>query len=237
MKTTKFSAKSFIAGVVVTAIILSAGTAIASTQRNITVIFDNIRLVVNGQPVTPRDAQGNIVEPFIFEGSTYLPVRAVGEALGMPVSWDGVTRTVYVGTRPGGMSFWDAVPPFEQIQVNPPAAGATMAGNPIDSVTSREFGDRRGVTVNEPWSRHNLNGQYRTLRATIGRVDGTGRSGTTLIFNGDGRVLAQFDIGVDDLPRDISVDLTGVLQLTISTTRLTGIGSTAVFVVSNAFIE
>jgi hypothetical protein len=53
-------------------------------------------LVVNGQEVTPRDVQGNVVEPFIFEGTTFLPVRAVAEALGQEVNWDGATNTVYI---------------------------------------------------------------------------------------------------------------------------------------------
>lgn len=34
----------------------------------------------------------------IIDGSTYLPVRAVSEALGCKVDWDGVTRTVYIET-------------------------------------------------------------------------------------------------------------------------------------------
>ena len=33
-------------------------------------------------------------EPFIYDGTTYLPVRAVGEAVGKTVGWDGKTNTV-----------------------------------------------------------------------------------------------------------------------------------------------
>ena len=36
------------------------------------------------------------MEPFIYEGTTYLPVRAVSEALGKNVSWDSETKTVMV---------------------------------------------------------------------------------------------------------------------------------------------
>ena len=117
MRTSKFSIKSFIAGVVVATIILSAGAAIAATERNISVIFRDIRLVVNGETITPRDAQGNIVEPFIWQGSTFLPIRAVGEALGMPVSWDGVTSTVYVGAAPEDEPMSAPVPAIDSIAI------------------------------------------------------------------------------------------------------------------------
>ncbi len=59
--------------------------------------YVGVQLVVHGTTVTPKDANGNIVEPFIVDGTTYLPVRAVAEALGEEVSWDGATKTVYIG--------------------------------------------------------------------------------------------------------------------------------------------
>ena len=97
MKKSLERAKGFVIGVLVTVMLLSAGTALAAVTRNITVSYLGVRLVVNGQEVTPRDAQGNVVEPFIFEGSTFLPVRAVAEALGYSVNWDAATHTAYIG--------------------------------------------------------------------------------------------------------------------------------------------
>lgn len=34
------------------------------------------------------------MEPFILDGTTYLPVRAVAGALGLGVGWDDATSTV-----------------------------------------------------------------------------------------------------------------------------------------------
>ena len=68
-----------------------------SVKKNIDVSYNNIKLVVDGRVVTPKDVNGNIVEPFIYNGTTYLPVRAVSEALGKRVEWDPATYTVYVG--------------------------------------------------------------------------------------------------------------------------------------------
>lgn len=60
---------------------------------------DAIRLVVSGREITPKDANGNVVNPILIDGTTYVPVRAVTEALGKEISWDGVTRTVYIGEQ------------------------------------------------------------------------------------------------------------------------------------------
>ena len=73
------------------------GALAASGTRTLEVTFKDIKLVVDGTEVVPKDAAGNVVEPFVYNGTTYLPVRAVGEALGKGVTWDGNTNTVYIG--------------------------------------------------------------------------------------------------------------------------------------------
>jgi len=68
-------------------------------KKSIEVTYNNIQLVVDGKRIVPQDVNGNIVEPFIYNGTTYLPVRAVSEALGKTVEWDGATQTVYVSDK------------------------------------------------------------------------------------------------------------------------------------------
>ncbi|MCL2386825.1 MAG: copper amine oxidase N-terminal domain-containing protein [Defluviitaleaceae bacterium] len=95
----KKAIKGYVAGVITTVLLIVLATSVyaAARTQSITVTYNNIRLVVNGTHVIPRDAQGNVIEPFVFGGTTFLPVRAVAEALGQEVSWDGNTQTVYVG--------------------------------------------------------------------------------------------------------------------------------------------
>jgi len=84
----------------VMAVLLTGITALAWIgTENIPVTYSDIKLVIDDVPVIPKDPNGNIVEPFIYNGTTYLPVRAVGEAFGKQVDWDGETGTVYVGGR------------------------------------------------------------------------------------------------------------------------------------------
>lgn len=92
--------KGFLCGTVSAALLCSAVAFGDSAEKTLTALYSNIRLVVNGATVTPTDANGNAVEPFIVDGTTYLPVRAVASALKQDVSWDGNTQTVYLGYQP-----------------------------------------------------------------------------------------------------------------------------------------
>ena len=60
--------------------------------------YNNIAVELDGTKLTLRDASGNIVEPFIIDGTTYLPVRAIAEAMGLDVTWNSSTQTVKLTT-------------------------------------------------------------------------------------------------------------------------------------------
>ena len=62
--------------------------------REISAAFRDIKIIVDGKQLsTPA-------EPFIYNSTTYLPVRAVGEAVGKEVAWDNDTKTVTLTTPP-----------------------------------------------------------------------------------------------------------------------------------------
>ena len=99
MKTTT---RSFIAGILVTLSVLGVvGAAAAASQQTATLDYADIKITLDGQAVTPTDANGAAVEPFAISGTTYLPVRAVANALGLEVTWDSATSTVVLTTPEG----------------------------------------------------------------------------------------------------------------------------------------
>ena len=94
--------KNWIAGGVV--LTLLAGTlavpALASVgQKAVILDYNNIKVTLDGQPLTLHDAHGNTVETFAIDGTTYLPVAALSQALGLKVSWDNNTKTVVLTSR------------------------------------------------------------------------------------------------------------------------------------------
>lgn len=82
------------------AICVVATMAYASTGTvNKMLSYNNIKITLDGKEIRPTDAGGNYVEPFIIEGTTYLPVRGVASALGLDVDWDANTKTVKLSTN------------------------------------------------------------------------------------------------------------------------------------------
>ncbi len=80
-------------GATVAALVMGAAPAAYAKVANmdIPVMFSNIKIVVDGKELKTDK------EPFIYEGTTYLPVRAVGEAVGKNVTWDAASKTVILG--------------------------------------------------------------------------------------------------------------------------------------------
>ncbi len=76
----------------VTATMLVGATSITAMakvmEQEITVSYNDIKVTVNGEKITTNS------EPFIYKGTTYLPVRDVAEAVGKDVKWDNNTKTV-----------------------------------------------------------------------------------------------------------------------------------------------
>lgn len=89
-------------GVVLTFTLSMVMPALAATKdvvKQLTAYFTSggkpISLYVNGTKVD-KDANGKAVTPFTIDGTTYLPVRIVAEALGKDVKWDSATASVKI---------------------------------------------------------------------------------------------------------------------------------------------
>lgn len=92
--------RGFVAGILVTDLsvgLIATASAVVG-DMNATLNYNNIKITLDNQAVTPKDASGNIVEPFAINGTTYLPVRGIADALGLGVEWDQATQTVKLTT-------------------------------------------------------------------------------------------------------------------------------------------
>lgn len=124
----KRSWKGFVVGFLVACILvgmISSATATTGKQQAY-LEYNDIKISLNGSLVTPKDADGNIIEPFTIDGTTYLPVRAVGNALGLTVGWDQSTKTVIL-TNDG----------TSQIGASAPAPKPTTTPTPTPAPSQR----------------------------------------------------------------------------------------------------
>lgn len=88
--------KGLVSGVLISSLLFASINA-APIRKSLAVFFNNMQVVVDGVKINPTDAKGNKVEPFTYEGTIYMPLRAVAEALGKDVTWDQKTYTAYLG--------------------------------------------------------------------------------------------------------------------------------------------
>lgn len=81
----------------------------AAKVKNISVdIHSDFTIVVDGAAQVFKDAAGSRVYPMLYNGSTYLPLRAIGGLMGKSVAWDGKTQTVTLSSPSGGNQVTDA---------------------------------------------------------------------------------------------------------------------------------
>lgn len=86
-------------GVLVGATLVNIPTLARQAAERIEVVYDDIKILIDGKEFQPTDVNGNTVEPFIYNGTTYLPVRAIANAFDKEVDWEPQTSTVSLGGK------------------------------------------------------------------------------------------------------------------------------------------
>ena len=105
--------------------------------------------------------------------------------------------------------FLETVPWFERSSSSMNIATVNMQGNAFPNTMNNSN------NWSSVWSHHNLNREFGTLTGTIGRIDGSGAGARAIVFIGDGRTLATFNVEGDTPPTDISVNVAGISILRI----------------------
>ncbi len=125
--------KAFLSGVVITlgTIILGNTVFAVATGTNISVFYNNIKILIDGNEIKTKDVNGKIVEPFIFNGTTYVPIRVVSEELNKIVRWDGDNKQVLIYNDIS--HFWD-----EFVSVQNSNTGNSIYWRYIDNKTMDE---------------------------------------------------------------------------------------------------
>ena len=92
---------------------LVVGVSAVNDSKQITAYerYD-IAIKLDGEVQTPTDANGKRVYPISYQGTTYLPIRAVGKMLDIGVDWDPATKTVLLGDPAEGVDLVDNFKPY-----------------------------------------------------------------------------------------------------------------------------
>lgn len=96
---------SFMAGVIVTILMINSVAYATGNKDLIEVILNSINVAINGEKVvgTGQAYQlnngENVPYSISYKDTTYLPIRKVSEILGKEVSWDGTTKTAHIDDK------------------------------------------------------------------------------------------------------------------------------------------
>lgn len=197
----------FLAAVLIFALASPAGAALAGKTIQ---VLTGVDIYVDGVEMKPTDANGKPVDTFVYNGTTYVPLRAVSQYLGKNVNYDGKNQRVYIGEAPGMKQYLLTVCPPYQTEYYTADATYTMAGNKYANGFSLGLGIYNGTAL------FNLNGQYDTLKFDIGHVDGNSTSGGTLDIYLDGRVAFSVDLNAEMMVEHYEIPLNGALQMKIT---------------------
>ena len=235
--------KGFVFGLVV-ALLLTTSVAYANPVTR--QIFFGVSVNLNGTPLQFADDS----QPFIMEGRTFLPVAALGNALGVEVNWDAATSTVLI-TSPdtiptpptnGGDTPTAGLPApvslLQEVTVYAPGIGWGGANNSgiNQDLAGRLFANSlRFPVTGAGEATFELNGEYRTvtgyLGATPSHAGGANRVSRVRFF-GDGTLLGEEEITTNAPGVPFSIDVTGVETLVIVRQFLTGTGTPNVILAS-----
>lgn len=219
--------------------LLTGALAYTGTKTQ-TLSYSDIKVALDGKILKLSDATGAEVEPFSINGTTYLPVRAVSQALGFEVAWNADSHTVYI-TREGGESQqpvqgervsmatltpysipypdedgaarFDSTSPFtnRQTEYHPENRLSMSAGSPVLGWTQSEVPSSMGVT-------YLTGGEYKQFTAYAASIDGQGAA-TFRFYDGDTNILLkEVKLQAGTAPVQVTVDLTGVDKLRITGT-------------------
>ena len=217
----KLNLRSFMAGALA-ATVLSCGMAYAKSRvETINATYDNIKVYVDNVLTELKDANGAVIEPFIYNGTTYLPVRGTAQAAGMQVTWDGASKSVYLwkNLMPDSAKFLDYCPPYQTSNYKEFRSTKGESFN----MSGKKYSDGFTLTYGGSYALFNLDGKYSSINFTVGHVDGSRALDRTVSFIVDGDVVRELEINSDDLAKTMSIPVEYGLQLKI----LANGGSTA----------
>ena len=214
--------KYLILGMVIAVVVgqLTVPALAALTGKTITA-YTGINVYMDDVRLAMTDVNGNAVEAFAYNGTTYLPVRAVANAFDTAISWDGLSQSVYIGRHSSDRPalYLQDLDWFTGWDVSVVPSAMDNLGN-----------TRLSVIRNGMDNVYKINGKY-------SKIDGyffqeydyrNNPVKSTFSIYGDGRVLYSAEMAGGMEPVYFNVDLRGVLELRvkfdISSARLSEVG-------------
>ena len=204
--------KGIVAGIIIGATLSVGITGAVSTRNLYDVITDGVKIVVDGKELHPTDVNGKTVEPFIYNGTTYLPVRAVANAMNKAVSWDGENFTVYLGDMEGKLTY-----PTIELEKMTSIAESPYTTNGLTDNYENNYSRAICNNVNHKSLEYLLNMKYSRFKGTLYVPKGVNSdSSCYLTIEADGKTIyTSPKMTKSSRPVDIDVSVRGCNDIKI----------------------
>ena len=198
------------------ALCFAAGAAAADTLQTITAYLDSgITITLDGEAQTLKDGSGTRIYPISYNGSTYLPVRAVAGLAGLEVNWDQATRTVQLG-QTKGVDLIDTYKVYqvEEDDVWSEAGQVQTADEKTEDISGVSYShwlwfDTSKFGAADAGVSFNLLGKHDTLTFSY-----YSNKNDTLTVQGDnGSVLGEYDITGGAVAKTVTIPLLKTSEL------------------------
>lgn len=94
--------KKIVVLLLVCVLILGGKIVFSNSITSITAqINPAINYTLDGEKFVPRDMDGSVMDTIIYNGRSYVPLRAIAEAMDIAVDWEGSTSTIILGEKEG----------------------------------------------------------------------------------------------------------------------------------------
>lgn len=226
MKKRREGMKGFFAGVLTTLLVLGLMVpALAlSSPQTIQCYMGGIKIFIDGQLQVPTDAYGNVVEPLAYNGTTYLPIRALtGMLTDKAVEWDSDTESIYIGLKPGA----GEVIQIQDLEAYKGAGASTGSGAQFQLMgeTQSPFNLLYGTRANnyQHSTTYILNEQYTSLQgmAAVESAAISTAAGSVKVYsvdrNNNETLLKEYSPTAGAAPIPVSVNLRGCYAIRIET--------------------
>ncbi len=219
--------QGLIAGLLIGTMLTSGVVFAKQATETISVIYDNIKILIDGKEYQPTDANGNIVEPFIYNGTTYLPVRAIANAFNKNVNWDAENNTVILGSKE--FDYLNKMSYVDNNQEGCSKAEFTLKDNGIRLYQSG-YGYDKVDKYPIHYVAYKLDGNYKKFVAEVYNNVSNGH-GAKVYFKGNGKDILYSMPGISSkTPKtEIEIDVSGQNILYIEVENIDGYEAGIVF--------
>lgn len=195
---------------------LVVGVGAVNDKKQIVAYEDyTIAIKLDGEVQLPVNANGSRVYPITYNGTTYLPIRAVAGMAGLEVDWDQANQTVLLASKPAdGVDLIETLKPY---YLSDDARHYQTSDKKTQEISGKTYSHWDSIGIS--WTDHkgdqrnisyNIDGKYETLTFQYySKTDAILR-----VLGDNDHVLAQVSIKGGQVAQTATVDLLSTSQLT-----------------------